>query len=101
MSYDLNDEKQIMKNIKNMSINEIAKFADIVAKTNSKNLTFLEGQFSADNIDQIMIDIENETSVNKMLNPTSIGNSAIIAIEAPEPYKSKAKLLFDMLISKV
>lgn len=93
MSYNIADEKKIMKTIWCKTIEEIAEYADIVTRKYHNDPIFLEQQFSMIT-DDIVI-------TQEMLNPTSIGNIAYIAVHSPAPYNFIVLNFFKSIIASL
>ena len=93
MSYDFRDENEIMSKISDMSMEEVSRYADIVAKNSCKNIEFLKSQFAH-------LDKEPEFyKDSRAHNPTSLGNAAYLALNSPQPYAGKSKKMYDQLIN--
>lgn len=99
MSYSLADESEIMRTLKSKSIQEIAEYADVVAKANATDAAFLESQLPGFTREAMQKRMDDPVTREHDLNPTSIGNIACIAIDAPPPYNAIARESFDLIIS--
>jgi hypothetical protein len=98
IAYNLDDEKKIISLLPNMTIEEIAKYADIITIMNADNEKFLKNQITDD-----LINICKD-SLNKnedILNPTSLGNLAYVALNSKKPYSTKAREAVKFLKSKL
>ena len=103
VGYNLEDSAKIMGSLKGQPIEEVSKYADKVCKENSSNVDFLKQQFSdPDNMYKTIEEsLKGKPDNNQILNPTSIGNSAFIALNAPTPYNEHGKKTFELLMSYV
>ena len=101
LGYDLKDEAKIREQLPNMSIQEMAKYADKVTKENAKNEDFLKAQLP-DGLVNKLKEVTLDDKIKKMmLSPTTFGNSAYVVINSPEPYKSRAKGAIDYLMTLI
>jgi hypothetical protein len=96
MSFNLSNELRIMQTLKNKCIDEIAQYADVIAKTNATNVEFLQQQLQY--ITVLREDLRDPNK-RKLLNLTSYGNMAYIAIHAPPPYNSITREYFDLMMT--
>lgn len=101
LSYDIKDEQIIMSNIKKMSIEEISQYADKLTKKFAKDINFLHVQIPKDLLKKIKKPIKDPKLKNILLNPTTLGNAAYIAVNSIEPYKSRSKKALIFLLDKL
>lgn len=104
LGYNLEDEEKIMEKIKlDASVDHLAQYADKITKQYVSDEKFLQAQLPEDLLDKLKtvpVDTD-EMAYYSLMNPTTLGNSAYIVINAQEPYKSRAKQALDYLLSKL
>lgn len=93
MSYSLNDEPRIMREIVNSNFYPpvMAKYADAVCRKYASDINFLNNQFSDEEMAKTDHKMEN-------MNPTSFGNIAYIIVNSPSPYKDRAQKMLDSMV---
>ena len=102
LAYDLNDEAEISKQLPNMSVQDMSKYADKIAVKNIDDEKFLEAITPSDIMQKLNdAPFDDERARRMLLNPTIFGNLSLVAVKAKEPYSSRAKEAIDFLKSKL
>lgn len=90
LSYDIDDEDDIIKQLPNMTVEEMSKYADLITKKNYEKQEFLDSVIREDIVEKIKEMVSDENIKNVMINPTMFGNLAFISLNTNDPYKSRA-----------
>jgi len=102
ISYPLEDEEKIAAQLPNMTIEQMAKYADKVTLKHINDEQFLKTQVPDDLLTRLQTaPFHDEEAKFMLLNPTVLGNSAYIALNAKEPYASRAKTALEFLKTKL
>lgn len=102
LAYDLKDEPEIMKQLPNMSVQEMSKYADKIAVKNIGDEKFLEAITPADILEKLkQAPFEDERASRMLLNPSIFGNLSLVELKSKEPYSSRAKSALEFLKSKL
>ena len=93
MAYSLADEGTIMRRLTTESVEQHSHshYADVVCRTMAADEDFLWTQFRFHR--------RFDPSDRRCHNPTSLGNVAFISMHSPEPYKSRAKSMYNALLN--
>jgi hypothetical protein len=102
LAYDLKDEPEIMKQLPNMSVQEMSKYADKIAVKNIGDEKFLEAITPEDILGKLeKAPFDDERARHMLLNPSIFGNLALVQLQSNEPYSSRAKSALEFLKSKL
>ena len=102
LSYDLEDEPEIMKQLPHMSIQDMSKYADKIAVKNIGDDKFLDAIAPPDLIQKLeKAPLDDERARHMLLNPSLFGNLALLVVNSKEPYTSRANQAIEFLKSKL
>lgn len=102
LAYDLADEEKIADMLPNMSVQDMAKYADKVTLKNINDTKFLNAFVPEDLMERLQkIPFDDEEEKRMILNPSIMGNLSYISLNAGEPYAERAKTAVEFLKGKL
>lgn len=102
LAYDLADEEKITAQLPNMSVEDMAKYADKITLKNINDTKFLDAFVPKDLMERLMkAPLENEEDRCLIINPSVMGNLSYISLNAGEPYAERAKMAVSFLKGKL
>jgi hypothetical protein len=102
LAYDIEDEDMIMQQLPDMTIEQMAVYADKITLKHINDDKFLKTQIPSDIVDKLKeAPFEDKEVRYFLLNPTVFGNSAHIALYAKEPYAGIARKAIEFLKTKL
>ena len=102
LAYDLADEEKITAQLPNMSVEDMAKYADKITLKNINDAKFSDAFVPEDLMERLMkAPLDDEEERRLIINPSVMGNLSYISLNAGEPYAERAKMAVEFLKGKL